>query len=96
MSKKTSKRSRAEEDDFISHQAMPFRRRLRLPRESNYINTALRRFQPRVYSENRKAFSTHSNFIAAVALYMVWYDSRLAHQTLRATLAMEAKITNPI
>lgn len=27
---------------------------------------------------------------------MVWYDSRGVHQTLRATLAMEAKVTGPI
>jgi hypothetical protein len=45
MSKKTSKRSPPEEDDFISHQAMPFRRRLRLPRESSYINTTLHPIQ---------------------------------------------------
>ena len=31
MSKKRSRRRRAEEDDFISHQSWPFRKRLRLP-----------------------------------------------------------------
>jgi glycosyltransferase involved in cell wall biosynthesis len=66
------------------------------PARDKDINTALRRFQPRVYGENRKTFSTHSNLIAAVALYMVWYDSGGVHQMLRATLAMEAKVTDPI
>jgi hypothetical protein len=34
MSKKTSKRRWREEDDFISHESWPFRKRLQLPRES--------------------------------------------------------------
>ena len=33
MSKKTSRRRGAEEDDFISDQSWPFRKRLRFPRE---------------------------------------------------------------
>jgi predicted anti-sigma-YlaC factor YlaD len=54
------------------------------------------RMHPRRFTRLSNAFSKLPRLIAAVELYMVWYDSRGVRQTLRATLAMEAKVTDHI
>jgi predicted anti-sigma-YlaC factor YlaD len=51
---------------------------------------------PRITSDIPPPNPVLAHLIAAVALYMVWYDSRGVHQTLRTTLAMEAKVTDHI